>query len=93
MLKIMTKRDHEKIFFAGLKIFNYFLVYRIINAAGGQSVYESEEEFLFNQKMYDELQDIMELVGFTQEVNTSLYSKVPPFYTRYHGAPRLHSLK
>ncbi|XP_033640146.1 myosin-IIIb-like isoform X1 [Asterias rubens] len=41
--------------------------HRIINAAGGQSVYESEEEFLFNQKMYDELQDIMELVGFTQE--------------------------
>ncbi|XP_038052103.1 myosin-IIIb-like [Patiria miniata] len=41
--------------------------HRIINAVSGQGVYESEEEFLFNQKMYDELQDIMELVGFTQE--------------------------
>ena len=46
----------------------YLLICRILNAVQGQRVYESEEEFLFNQKMYDELQDIMELVGFTQEV-------------------------
>ncbi|XP_022083353.1 myosin-IIIb-like isoform X2 [Acanthaster planci] len=41
--------------------------HRILNAVQGQGVYDSEEEFLFNQKMYDELQDIMELVGFSQE--------------------------
>ena len=35
----------------------------------GSPVYTSEDEFIYYQKMFDDLQDIMELVGFTQEVS------------------------
>ena len=42
---------------------------RILMNRDGSPVYGSEEEFNYYQKMFDELQDIMELVGFTQEVS------------------------
>ncbi|XP_030829634.1 myosin-IIIb isoform X1 [Strongylocentrotus purpuratus] len=41
--------------------------HRTLTGRGEKNIYTSEDEFLHCQKNYDELQDIMELVGFTQE--------------------------
>ncbi|XP_072026265.1 myosin-IIIb-like [Amphiura filiformis] len=48
--------------------------HRILMNADGRPVYASEEEFNYYQKMFDDLQDIMELVGFTQEDILMIYT-------------------
>lgn len=49
------------------KIHNLSCFFRILNSSGA-GVYYSQEHFEHCLGMFDELQDIMELVGFTQSV-------------------------
>ncbi|XP_071961883.1 myosin-IIIb-like isoform X2 [Antedon mediterranea] len=41
--------------------------HRVLNKYGKSHIYESEDDFFHCQKMFDELQDILEMVGFTPE--------------------------
>ncbi|XP_071512051.1 myosin-IIIb-like [Diadema antillarum] len=41
--------------------------HRTLNSSGARNIYTSEEEFMHCQRAFDDLQEIMELVGFTQE--------------------------
>ena len=49
-------------------------VFRILRPVDGAPVFLSDSEFRYNQEMWDQLRKIMDIVGFSQEVN---------FYTLY----------
>ncbi|XP_033103170.1 myosin-IIIb-like [Anneissia japonica] len=78
--RVIQQSNGEKNFhifyymFAGLteqQLVGFFLSppeeHRVLNKYGRDHIYSSEDDFFHCQKMFDELQDILEMVGFTPE--------------------------